>query len=145
MLLERSHTGVRPTAAGQRLYEDAVRLLADLDPARTAVVVVSKTFGTQEFDSGHALAHLVVGCVLLGMMLVGIVALFVFGQRQRGLATQHRRFVASVTHELRSPLASLQLSFETLRRREIDHEPAGPRGPQPRFRLLELRFVDHVE
>ena len=38
MLLERSHTGVRPTAAGQRLYEDAVRLLAEADALRGRVV-----------------------------------------------------------------------------------------------------------
>jgi LysR family nitrogen assimilation transcriptional regulator len=36
-LLERSHVGVRATPAGQRLYEDAVRLLADADALKRRV------------------------------------------------------------------------------------------------------------
>lgn len=36
-LLERSHAGVRVTSAGQRLYEDAVRLLADAESLKRRV------------------------------------------------------------------------------------------------------------
>ncbi len=62
---------------------------------------------------------LVIGCVLLGIILVGTVVLFVFTQIQSSLIQQQKSFVSSVTHELRSPLSSLQLSFETLQRREL--------------------------
>lgn len=62
---------------------------------------------------------LVIGCVLLGIILVGTVVLFVFTQVQSGLLRQQKSFVSSVTHELRSPLASLQLSFETLQRHKL--------------------------
>ncbi len=62
---------------------------------------------------------LVVGCVLLGIILVGTVVLFVFIQVQSSLLRQQKSFVSSVTHELRSPLASLQLSFETLQRHKL--------------------------
>ncbi len=62
---------------------------------------------------------LVIGCVLLGIILVGTVVLFVFTQVQSSLLRQQKSFVSSVTHELRSPLASLQLSFETLQRHKL--------------------------
>lgn len=62
---------------------------------------------------------LVIGCILLGMILVGTVVLFIFTQVQGSLIRQQRSFVSSVTHELRSPLASLQLSFETLQRPDL--------------------------
>ena len=62
---------------------------------------------------------LVVGCVLLGIILVGTVVLFVFIQVQSSLLRQQKSFVSSVTHEIRSPLASLQLSFETLQRHKL--------------------------
>jgi len=62
---------------------------------------------------------LVIGCVLLGIILVGTVVLFVFIQVQSSMIRQQKSFVSSVTHELRSPLASLQLSFETLQRHKL--------------------------
>ena len=67
-----------------------------------------------------AIAVLIVGCVLLLMLLVGTVMLFVISQRQRYLMLQQKSFVSSVTHELRSPLASLQLTLETLRTRQLE-------------------------
>lgn len=62
---------------------------------------------------------LVIGCVLLGIIMVGTVVLFVFIQIQSSLIQQQKSFVSSVTHELRSPLSSLQLSFETLQRHQL--------------------------
>jgi signal transduction histidine kinase len=81
---------------------------------QAAISQLAKRFGREYFDSGTALAILIVGCVLLGVLLVGTILLFVFGQRQSMAARQQRSFVSSVTHELKSPLASLQLGFETL-------------------------------
>jgi signal transduction histidine kinase len=81
---------------------------------------LAESFGQQYFDSRTALIILIVGCVLLGMLLVGTIILFVFGQRQSILARQKSIFVSSVTHELKSPLASLQLAIETLESRDVD-------------------------
>jgi signal transduction histidine kinase len=74
------------------------------------------------FESDRTLAFLVTGCVLLGVLLVGTIMLFVFGQRQSYVARQQRTFVSSVTHELKSPLASLQLAFETMGARQLSPE-----------------------
>ncbi len=71
------------------------------------------------FSPATGIFTLVVGCVLLGIILVGTVVLFVFTQIQSSLLNQQKSFVSSVTHELRSPLSSLQLSFETLQKRQL--------------------------
>lgn len=88
--------------------------------AQQEIASLAQRFGREVFDSRVTMSILVTGCVLLGVLLVGTISLFVFGQRQSAAARQHRNFVSSVTHELKSPLASLQLSFETMSTRELD-------------------------
>lgn len=79
-----------------------------------AIAELARRFGQELFDSRVTLTILIVGCILLGVLCVGLIMLFVFGQKQSAVARQQRNFVSSVTHELKSPLASLQLSFESL-------------------------------
>jgi signal transduction histidine kinase len=81
---------------------------------------IGKIIGTNStINPVTGIATLAIGCVLLGIILVGTVVLFVFTQVQSSLLQQQKAFVSSVTHELRSPLASLQLSFETLQRHKL--------------------------
>lgn len=91
-----------------------------------AISDLSQKFGHEYFDTRVSLAILVVGCILLGVLCVGLISLFVVGQRQSYAVRQQRTFVSSVTHELKSPLASLQLSFETMTAREMS-EPTRQR------------------
>ncbi|MGE0171729.1 MAG: HAMP domain-containing sensor histidine kinase [Oligoflexales bacterium] len=70
-------------------------------------------------DTTYGLVFLVAGVILLAVILIGTVLLFIFAQRQASLIRQQRNFVSSVTHELRSPLASIQLSIETLQRENV--------------------------
>jgi signal transduction histidine kinase len=60
---------------------------------------------------------LVQGLLLLAVILAGVYALFLFWQRQSRLYKQQREFITQVTHELKSPLASIQLHLETIRMR----------------------------
>ena len=71
-------------------------------------------------ESGTTVAILVIGCILLGAILVLTVVWFLDGLRQSSIIKQQRNFLSSVTHEVRSPLASIQLAVETLGRRELD-------------------------
>ncbi len=98
------------------------------------ISLLSRRLGTEFLDSSAALASLIVGCILLGVILVGTIVLFVFGQRQVRAIRQQRSFLSSVTHELRSPLSSLQLAFETLRSRELE--------PEMRDKMLEMSLSD---
>ncbi len=60
---------------------------------------------------------LVEGLILLGVILAGVYVIFVYWRRQANLYLAHRNFLSQVSHELKSPLASLQLHLETIRLR----------------------------
>ena len=59
---------------------------------------------------------LVEGLLLLVAILVGVYVIFVYWSRQAMLIREQKQFMSQVTHELKSPLASLQLHMDTIRR-----------------------------
>src|SRR5512145_2641997 len=54
------------------------------------------------------------GLLLLVAILVGVYVIFLFWRRQAALYSDQRNFIAQISHELKSPLASLQLHLETI-------------------------------
>jgi signal transduction histidine kinase len=64
---------------------------------------------------------MVEGLLLLVVILVGVYVIFVYWNRQSNLYAKQRDIISQVTHELKSPLASIQLHLETIRLRR----PAG--------------------
>ena len=65
---------------------------------------------------------LVQGLLLLLLILAGVYALFLFWRRQSRLYQQQREFITQLTHELKSPLASIQLHLETISLRQLPPE-----------------------
>ncbi|MFA7061867.1 MAG: HAMP domain-containing sensor histidine kinase [Pedobacter sp.] len=65
---------------------------------------------------------MVEGLIMLVIILVGVYIIFVYWSRQSNLYTQQRSFISQVTHELKSPLASIQLHLETVRLRQLPKE-----------------------
>lgn len=65
---------------------------------------------------------LVEGILLLVAILAAAYVIFIYWRRQIALNRDQRNFIAQVTHELKSPLASLQLHIETLRRHQVAPE-----------------------
>jgi two-component system, OmpR family, phosphate regulon sensor histidine kinase PhoR len=59
------------------------------------------------------------GLLLLLAILAGVYVIFLYWQRQAALYRAQRQFIAQVTHELKSPLASLQLHLQTIRMRRL--------------------------
>lgn len=62
------------------------------------------------------------GLVMLVLILVGVYVIFVFWNRQSNLYSRQRDIMSQVTHELKSPLASIQLHLETIRLRKPSEE-----------------------
>jgi signal transduction histidine kinase len=58
------------------------------------------------------------GLALLVVILIGVYVIFLYWQRQSSLNRQQRNFISQVTHELKSPLASIRLHLETIRLRK---------------------------
>ena len=58
------------------------------------------------------------GILLLVAILVGVYVIFLYWRRQASLNRSQSHFINQVTHELKSPLASIQLHLETIQMRQ---------------------------
>ncbi|MHB8121488.1 MAG: sensor histidine kinase [Desulfuromonadaceae bacterium] len=65
---------------------------------------------------------MVEGLAMLVLILIGVYVIFVYWNRQSNLYLQQRNIISQVTHELKSPLASIQLHLETIRLRKPTEE-----------------------
>jgi signal transduction histidine kinase len=65
-------------------------------------------------------ALLVLGIVFFTMIIVGLVLNTTFLIREIRRNEQHDAFINAVTHELKTPLASIRLYLETLKTRKLD-------------------------
>ncbi len=65
---------------------------------------------------------LVEAAILLALILAGATVIFVYWSKQHRLNRMQRSFVSNVTHELKSPVASIQLTLETMAMRELSVE-----------------------
>ncbi len=78
-------------------------LLVELEPARKGMVIGE-------------------GIVFVTLMAFGIYKLHEAINREKRISTQQKNFLLSVTHELKSPLASIKLYLQTINKRELDKE-----------------------
>ena len=62
------------------------------------------------------------GCFLMLVILAGVYVIFVYWNKQNRLNQLQSNFMASVSHELKSPLASIQLYLETLKYQQVSNE-----------------------
>ena len=62
------------------------------------------------------------GCFLMLLILAGVYVIFVYWNKQNRLNQMQSNFVSSVSHELKSPLASIQLYLETLKYQDVSAE-----------------------
>jgi len=67
-------------------------------------------------------AMLVLGIVFFVLIIVGLVLNTTFLIREIRRNEQHDAFINAVTHELKTPLASIRLYLQTLKTREINEE-----------------------
>ncbi len=65
---------------------------------------------------------LTIGTIIFALILVGLMVYLVITIKEVRLNQRQVNFVDSVTHELKSPIASLRLYLETLEMRELDPE-----------------------
>jgi signal transduction histidine kinase len=82
---------------------------------------------------------LTVGTIFLVLVLVGVVLYLTIAVKQISLNQRQSNFIDSVTHELKSPIASLKLYLQTLSRRNV---PEAQQADFYRFMLDDLDRLD---
>ncbi len=65
------------------------------------------------------------GSVFFFILIVGIYVILRAFKRERALAKQQENFLLSVTHELKTPIASVKLFLQTLKKRTLEPEKRG--------------------
>lgn len=84
---------------------------------------------------------LAVGTTFLVLVLVGVVLYLTIAVKQISLNLRQSNFIDSVTHELKSPIASLKLYLQTLSRRSVTDEQ---RADFQHFMLEDLDRLDSL-
>ena len=79
----------------------------------------AKRFRPDLFKSDINWVILIEGCFLMLVILGGVYLIFVFWNKQARLNKMQSNFVSSVSHELKSPLASIQLYLETMKYQKV--------------------------
>ena len=61
-------------------------------------------------------------CLLIGIILMGIFIIFVFSQKTMQLVRMQNNFISNFTHELKTPVTSLQLYLQTFSKHQLSRE-----------------------
>ncbi|MCU0877018.1 MAG: HAMP domain-containing histidine kinase [Pirellulaceae bacterium] len=105
--------------------------------------VVFAVFGlvTDPERRGWYVAFLAVGATLLALVLVGVVTYLTLTIKAISLSQRQSNFIDAVTHELKSPIASLKLYLQTLNRRQVS---AAEQEDFFRFMLDDVERLDSL-
>ena len=105
------------------------------------LVSIAAALGSSERNESAAFywAVLGVGVALLVVVLAGVIVYLALTIKAIALSQRQSNFIDSVTHELKSPLASLKLSLQTLGRRPL------PPEQQADFHRIMLHDVERLD
>jgi len=101
------------------------------------VVSIAAALGSE--NAAFYWATLGVGVALLVLVLVGVIIYLALTVKAIALSQRQSNFIDSVTHELKSPLASLKLYLQTLTRRSVAPEQ------QADFHRFMLKDVERLD
>ncbi len=105
--------------------------------------VIVNAFAARSNDqqAGFYWAFLSIGVTLLGVVLVGVVFYMVLTIKAINLSQRQSNFIDAVTHELKSPIASLKLYLQTLHRRPV---PVQEQADFFRYMLADVERLDDL-
>ncbi len=104
-------------------------------------IIITASAALGSTNRGVYWAILVVGTIFLVLLLVGVIAYLLLSIKSIRLTRRQSNFIDSVTHELKSPLASLKLCLQTLDRRQLSQQQ---QSDFHRFMLEDLQRLDYL-
>ncbi|MFM1902196.1 MAG: Alkaline phosphatase synthesis sensor protein PhoR [Planctomycetota bacterium] len=116
-----------------------VVLIGSLVALTIGWVLVSIAAALGSRNAAFYWAALGVGVALLVVVLAGVIVYLALTVKAIALSQRQSNFIDSVTHELKSPLASLKLCLQTLTRRSV------PADQQADFHRLMLQDVERLD
>ena len=106
--------------------------------------VLMSVFGAIDDDSGSPgwyWVMLSVGTTFIVLLVVGVVLYLILSIKAINLGRRQSNFIDSVTHELKSPIASMKLYLQTLNRRQVSEQQ---QADFYRFMLEDVERLDHL-
>jgi signal transduction histidine kinase len=100
--------------------------------------IVGERLSPQLISDSTNVFALVSGLILLVVISAGMFLIFIYLTRQVNITRLYDNFIANVTHELKSPLSSIQLHLETLDSRSV------PDSKQKEFIALMKTDTDRL-
>jgi len=82
-----------------------------------------------------------VGTVILAIVLAGVITYLTLSIKAINLSRRQSNFIDSVTHGLKSPIASLKLYLQTMRKREVNDEE---RATFHRYMMDDVERLDNL-
>ena len=104
-------------------------------------VILTTVIALQSPQAGFYWALLSIGTSLLAIVLTGVVFYLTLSVKAINLTRRQSNFIDSVTHELKSPIASLKLYLQTLDIREVSEEE---RETFQRFMMDDVERLDNL-
>ncbi len=122
-----------------------VYVLAGMSAVLTIALLVGWTLLLLADEAFNSIPVMVVGIVSYGVVLLSLAALVAFFVRERRELARQVTFLDSVSHELKTPLASLLLELDTLERPDLtDAQREGLRASMRDDVARLASFIDDV-
>ncbi len=106
-----------------RIYaQEVITLRSQLDSMQYPAEYAAEMKQLNEKLASRTTQYVAEGTTFLIVILIGAAVVYGSFSRRIGLSRQQNNFMLAVTHELKSPLASIKLNLQTLARHKLDEE-----------------------
>lgn len=99
---------------------------------------VGETLSPQLISKASNVYALVSGLILLVLISISMSLIFIYLTKQMNITRLYDNFIANITHELKSPLSSIQLYLETMNARRV------PDAKKKEFIGLMMKDADRL-
>lgn len=102
------------------LQQEKISLIEHVDSMRHPLLYKARLSELEKKRDRRTRQYIGEGSTFLVMILIGAVVVYSSSRRSLTVSRQQNNFMLAVTHELKSPIAGIKLSLQTLERHKLD-------------------------